>query len=243
MRQTQPSPFLIQFRQALWWFLLTILLIIGLHIFINRYFLVRKVSCTINHSLPCTQSLIIATDEFIGKPMLFYNYHHRLNSLFQPSLNFQSFNYVKLLPYTLKINFIFQPPTYQLVTPNNLIMGFDQFGEFSFLPPEDNVLIIKSYHQVTNQALTQYQLDPVLHQKFMQLDYFTADQRQNWQMVNFIALNHLEIITTKATYILDLFNLDENLQKMTFLEDNWQSLDHGQIVDLRFRLPVIKENE
>jgi len=172
--------------------------------------------------------------------MLFYNYYHRLNSLFQPSLNFQSFSYVKLLPHTLKINFIFSPPVYQLVTPNNLIMGFDQFGEYSFIPPDDNVLIIKSHHQATNQALTQYQLDPVLHQKFMQLDYFTTDQRQNWQTVNFIALNHLEIVTSKATYILDLFNLDENLQKMTFLEDNWQSLDHGQIVDLRFRLPVIK---
>jgi hypothetical protein len=93
-------------------------------------------------------------------------------------------------------------------------------------------------------TLSEYQLDPVLHQKFYDLVFLSTGQRAEWQTIALSGLQQLEITTRQARYLLDLFAIDENLQKLLYIEESdlWPKDQMTGVIDLRPNLPVIRSS-
>lgn len=228
-------------QKTLTWFIL-LLGFFALFIFLaGRFFVITKVYCTLNEtSTACSQSLYDATQELVGQPFLFNNISSKMTKLKSPQLNFQTVSYRKVLPGTLFVNFNFSPAAYKLILPNNNSFTFDQEGNFTLAPNTTDVLNIQVLYQPTINALNGQQLDLVLAQKFAFLEYFSREKRANWQELVFRDLNNLEITIDDNVFIVDLFDLDDNLQKLFYLQKQWQPETKGQTIDLRFKLPIVR---
>lgn len=237
-RQTNPH----EWWQTLFWLVAISILLATIYFFSQKVFVVQQVYCTINDSnTPCSQSLQEATQKMIGQPLLFQNYTQTFHDLSHQHLHITNLSYHKVLPGTLFLNFNFPPTLYQLVLPDGQAMNFAANGQFTLTPANEQTLKIKVNYEPALVELTNYQLDLVLQQKLEFLEYFSRDLRDNWQEVTFVDLNTLQIVIDGRIYILDLFSLDDNLQKLTYLRQaNWTPSDEITNIDLRFRLPIVK---
>lgn len=231
-----------QFRQSLFWLIADFILLLVIYLLLQKTLVVRQVYCTINNSsTPCSQSLQNATQNLIGQPLLFQNYEKNFANLADQHLYISNLSYHKIFPGTLFINFNFPETLYQLVLPDGQTMNFAANGQFTLTPATADTLQINVVYPDALAELTDYQLDLVLQQKLEFLEYFSRSWRSNWQKVTFVDLNTLQIVINNRTYTLDLFTLDDNLQKLEFLQQaNWQPDEDIQEIDLRFRLPILK---
>lgn len=242
-RHLKPQSAFAQFtwQKTLTWLILLFGFFACLLFLAGRFFVITKVYCTLNEtSTACTQSLYEATQQLVGQPFLFNNLGAKMNQLKSPQLNFQSVSYRKVLPGILFVNFNFSPAVYKLTLPNGNSFTFDQEGNFTLAPNTAEVLEIQILYQPTINALSQQQLDLVLAQKFAFLEYFSREKRSLWQQLVFRDLNNLEIVVQDNTFILDLFDLDDNLQKLFYLQKQWQPTTKGKTIDLRFKLPIVR---
>lgn len=244
LRQKKPISFTsseFTWQKTFTWFILLLGFFALLIFLAGRFFVITKVYCTLNETpTACSQSLFDATQELVGQPFLFNNIGAKMNRLKSTDLNFRSVAYRKVLPGTLFVNFNFSPAAYKLILPNHSSFVFDQDGNFTLAPNTADVLAIQVLYQPTVNALNQHQLDLVLSQKFAFLEYFSREKREHWQQLVFRDLNSLEITTQDNTYLVDLFDLDDNLQKLFYLQKQWQPTTKGQTVDLRFKLPIVR---
>lgn len=218
--------------------------LLAIYFLAQHFFVIKQVFCTLNQSsTPCPASLNAASQNLIGQPMLFNNIDKQLTSARTASLNFSALTYRKVFPHTVFLNFDFSPAVYQLRTPDGQIFAFDQEGNFTLKPAAQDLFTLDlAYQPAIDNLLSQNQIDLILQQKFIFLEYFSRDQRQNWQSVTFRDLNTLEIVIGQQTYFLDPFELDDNLQKLAYLQKNYlPSDDVAQTIDLRFNLPVVKK--
>ncbi len=228
-------------QKTLTWFIL-LLGFFALFIFLaGRFFVITKVYCTLNEtSTACSQSLYDATQQLVGQPFLFNNIGAKMNQLKSSNLNFQTVAYRKVLPGTLFVNFNFSPAAYKLILLNGNSFTFDQEGNFTLAPSTTDVLNIQVLYQPAIDVLNEQRLDAVLAQKFAFLEYFSREKRASWQQLVFRDLNSLEITVDDNTFIVDLFDLDDNLQKLFYLQKQWQPETKGQTIDLRFKLPIVR---
>ncbi|MDO5561487.1 MAG: hypothetical protein Q4G02_01805 [bacterium] len=238
LRQTNPG----EWSQTLFWLVAVAILLAAIYFFSQKVFVVQRVYCTINNSsTPCSQSLQEAAQKMIGQPLLFQDYANNFRSLAEQHLYIKDLSYHKVLPGTLFLNFNFPSALYQLILPDGQTMNFATNGQFTLTPATEQTLKIKVNYEPALVELTNYQLDLVLQQKLEFLEYFSRDLRDNWEEVNFIDLNTLQIVIDGRTYVLDLFSLDDNLQKLAYLKQaNWVPDDDITNIDLRFRLPIVK---
>ena len=96
--------------------------------------------------------------------------------------------------------------------------------------------------QVASGLIHRY-LDPVLADKFYALTYLLAKQQTSVTKEVLTNLQSITLQTSKGNYLLDLFALDENLQKLAFLEHSDYNFNQKEtLIDLRLNLPVIKNN-
>ena len=85
-----------------------------------------------------------------------------------------------------------------------------------------------------------FELDSVAHQQFRRLAAWSAAAPDIvLRAVDFIDYNRLEITTDRATYILDLFSLDEDWQQLVYLENYYHPEDTPGIIDLRLKRPTV----
>ncbi len=232
-------------QQNFFWLLALGLFFLISFFLINHFFVVTKVYCTLNRdNTPCPLSLATQTQNLIGKPMLFSDISSMLTEFRTPVLNFTTATYKKVLPGTILVNFDFAPALYQLTLPTGQTFSFDRAGRYTLAPvATDNFAILIAHPATANSLVSSYTLDSVLAQKFAFLEYFSREKRHYWQKVIFYDLDKLAIVADDRTYMLDLFSLDENLQKFFYLQKNWTPADSDfstSIIDLRFRLPVIR---
>lgn len=234
----QPEPW----QKSFLWFFLSLTLFATLLFFAGKYFVITKVYCTLNGTnTACTQSLYDATQKLLGQPFLFNNINEKMQTLHSPQLNFQRVSYYKVLPGTLFVNFDFTPALYQFVLPDGQHFTFDAQGDFTIAPVDNDLLTVQVLYAPAIQALSQQRLDLVLAQKFIFLEYFSREKRADWDQLVFRDLNTLEITAKGNTFILDLFDLDNNLQKLFYLQKNWRPEKTGLTIDLRFKLPVVTD--
>jgi len=235
---TSPSIHLPPVASFIWPVVLLVALI-GLKIFLDHQFVVTAVYCRLGrHTTPCPQSLQNSVQSLIGKPMLFYNFEQVLSSLRSPSLPFVSVNYEKVIPGTLIVGFDFAPPAFYLTPDGQTLYGFAASGDYTIMPSEVPVPTLRLTDPEVLTQLHDFYLDPALHQKILQLLYLAGDKLLAWTM-EIESFNCLRITTAKATYLLDLFSLDENLQKLDYIEQNRQPTTFQEI-DLRLSLPVVR---
>jgi hypothetical protein len=209
--------------------------------FIGHVLVVEQVYCIIStSSTPCPQSLQDDVQELVGKPLFFYNFEQKLSNLRAANLPFTKVEYYKILPHSLLVDFAFTDPLYQLTSDGATFWSFDEQGQYTITPAAQNVLRVWAAEESVSRGLSVYQVEDLLHQKLRDLAYLSQDSRANWTLLELIALNQLEITTDKATYVLDLFSLDEDLQQLDYLEANWRPEIASPRVDLRLRLPVVQ---
>ncbi len=208
----------------------------------QKYFKIDRVFCLVNKSsTPCPIVLAQESQKLIGQPMLFNNINKQFLFLRQPTLNFVSLDYQKVLPGTIFLNFNFNQALYQLITPDGQVFSFAHDGQPTLTLPTDQVLQIQVQYPPTIEDLNQWRADLVLQQKFLFLEYFSRGKRESWDKVVFQDLNTLLISSGQQTYFLDLFDLDDNLQKLDYLQENYLAPPKKQVIDLRFNLPIVME--
>ncbi len=215
-------------------------LIFALYLVI-QVLVVRQVICVLGDTnLPCSHSLNVATSKLTGKPMLFYNFAAKLEATRDDRLDFDYVTYEKFLPGTLVVRYYFPDPAYQIAIQDGAWLSFSTAGRYTILPGADNSLQIHSQYHSLNTQLAHFQTDQVVHQKILELLTRTQGQRDNWQRVDLQALNQLRIETDRAAYLLDLFNLDQDLQEMNYLE-SYRQHETKQEIDLRLDLPAVRD--
>ena len=222
--------------------IILLLLVIGLFFYLFRHiFTVKSITCQVNPGQhPCPQSLLTATQQLLGRPLFFYNYHQQLTALRADNLLFTSVNYVKSLPHHLDVTFNFQAPVYNLTLDGQQLFPFAAAGSYTIIP-STSIPTIVSHYPATHEQLAAYQLDQLLHQKLLTL--ITYGQPSSWQNVVLYNFGRLEITTSQATYILDLFNLDSQLQILDFLETHQPNHAQTDAIDLRLDPPSIRSQQ
>lgn len=204
---------------------------------------VRQVICVLGDTgLPCSRSLADTAQKLVGKPLLFYNFAHKLEAARADRLDFDYVTYEKFLPGTLVVRYYFPAPAYQVAIQDGDWLSFSDTGRYTILPGAGDTLQIHSQYHSLNTRLAQFQTDPVVHQKIIELLTRTQGQRENWQRIDLQALNGLRIETNRAAYLLDLFNLDQDLQEMVYLE-SYRQHEPKQEIDLRLDLPAVRDLE
>ena len=220
--------------------ILAIVIILFFYLF-RRVFIVKSLTCQINPDQhPCPQSLLTNTYQLLGRPLFFYNFHQQLATLRTDSLPFTSVNYIKSLPHHLDVTFNFQDPVYRITLDDQQFFSFAADGSYTIIPT-DSIPTIISHYPATHDQLTTYQLDPLLHQKLLEL--VTYGQPSSWQNVALFDFGRLEITTNQATYILDLFNLDSQLQILDYLETYHPNHAETDVIDLRLDTPAIRSSQ
>jgi hypothetical protein len=222
-------------------FLILIFALLGLILICNylvrTYLVVKEIHCRINTDTPCPPEINLTHQALIGQPLLFFNFNQSLNALKTPQFNFSTADYQKMLPHILLITYHFPDPLYQLHY-NSQSFPISVFGTHTFANTAPLDIIV--YYEPIFDDLSHYQLNPTIHQKLRDLEYLSRDHRQTWQQLLFYDLSEFHIVTTNATYIIDLFHLDENLQKLDFITTSNLSIPASSLIDLRPNSPIIK---
>lgn len=223
------------------WLVATLLLLTSVYFLTKKVFLVTQVYCTVNQSTtPCSQSMVDTLQTMIGQPLFFNNFDQQLQALWSLQTPFSRATYAKVLPGTLYLNFDFNPAAYQLAV-NGQIFTFDQAGQFTLSPTSSaSALLITVDYPPLQASVNHWQLETAVAGKLNELAYYSQGARTDWQSVTLVNLNQLTIVTSQATYLLDLMDIDEDLQKMTYIQKNWLTELAHPTVDVRFQLPVIK---
>lgn len=210
---------------------------------ISTQFVVKKVTCLIYPGQwACPTALNEQCQQLLGKRLLFYNFANIISSWKNQQLPFISSNYQKIFPHHLLVTFTFHPPAYVLLA-HGQSYGFDAWGDYTPIPTSDNPLMIEINNEQVASGLIHRYLDPVLADKFYALTYLLAKQQTSVTKAVLTNLQNITLQTSKGNYLLDLFALDENLQKLAFLEHSDYNFNQKEtLIDLRLNLPVIKNN-
>jgi len=227
-----------------WW--LGLVVFVGVVFWLVRWvFVIRQVRCIINsRAQACSQSLQDISQTLIGKPMLFYNVVQDLSTIKSPSVDFDSIQYYKMIPDRIVIDWQFPRARYQVAIAEGDWRSYATDGRYTLAQASASgqLLQVRSYYVPFNQLLGTYQTDPIIHQKLLELDYYSEGKRDQWQAVSLISLTELRIDTGLTVYVVDLFDLDRELQKMWYLERNYRHTKRVQI-DLRFHSPMLRPLE
>lgn len=223
--------------------LLLLIISYGLAVFINQQLIVRSIECrALPGNYPCPDSLAQQCQTLYQKRLLFYPYDQLIASWSTPDLPFTNFVYQKFITGKLNLYFLFEQAQYLIIDEQNQAYGFTQTGHFTPIPTNDSLPQIFLSHQQLIPHLAQKQLDNVLAQQFSQLASLLKLTHTQIEKITLLSAKSLEIKTAKAVYWLDLFSLDENLQKLDFIEQSDYTQTNGQtIIDLRLNLPVVKK--
>lgn len=210
---------------------------------ISNQFVVKKVTCLIYPGQwACPTALNEQCQQLLGKRLLFYNFANIISSWQNQQLPFISSNYQKIFPHHLLVTFTFHPPAYVLLA-HGQSYGFDAWGDYTPIPANNNSLLIEINNEQVASGLIHRYLDPVLADKFYALTYLLAKQQTSVTKAVLTNLQSITLQTSKGNYLLDLFALDENLQKLAFLEHSDYNFNQKEtLIDLRLNLPVIKNN-
>jgi len=223
------------------WLVLLVAFLIALYVLIQHFFVVRRVSCILNlSSTPCSASLAATAQKLLGRPMLFADFQSLLESTRSAHTDFDYVTYYKLLPDRVVVDYHFPEPIYQIAIADGPWLGFALDQRYTIATGAADLLQIRSYYLPLNQQLAQFTSDDLLHQKFLELEFYSQGQRDQWQAVSLHSLNLLQIETPHAVYDVDPFDLDRNLQKLFYVEKNRRS-EQKQEIDLRLHVPVVRD--
>jgi hypothetical protein len=209
---------------------------------VARLLVVDRISCTVNQVAACPVVVTESVKNFVGRSLFLTNFRQELWAFRRQDFSFTDVSYQKQLSGQLNVDFAFAPPLYLLVAPGDKQFAFDEFGHYTLTADKYHLPQIMVEAPEILLALTQYQLDPVVHQKIYDLLYLSREQWSEWSAITLVSLRQLEIVTAQARYLLDPFSLDENLQKLVYLEtsDFWVDHDSKLVIDLRLNVPVVK---
>lgn len=237
----QSQSFGLKFSRAAGWLTLLALFLVSLFVFLQQSFVVRRVGCIINRSpTPCSASLWAAANKLLGKPMLFADYQTVLESTRSAFTDFDWVTYYKLIPDTVIVDYHFPEPAYQIAIENGPWLGYSTDARFTVATSSGQIIQVHSFYPSLNDQLASFQVDELIHQKLLELAYFSLDNRENWQNVSLLSLNLLRIETPEAVYDIDLFDLDRCLQKMWYVQKN-RHPEKRQEIDLRLNVPVVRD--
>ncbi|MBQ6449320.1 hypothetical protein IJJ08_00230 [bacterium] len=239
VRRRRSWPKFIKWSWDLVWLLILLVVLGSLWLLVRFGWTVRQVQCLVNSRYRCSEPLERLAQKTLGQPMLFADLATPLESSRSGELDFDSIRYYKLVPDRAIIDFQFPLPIYQVAIAEGDWRGYTRDGRLTIVPGGEEILQVRSLDYDFNVLLSQNLTDPIIHQKLLELDYFTAGQRSTWQQVTLVSMSELQIDTPKAHYLIDLFDLDRGLQRLEQIEarDLWpQKVE----IDLRFNDPVVR---
>ncbi len=227
--------------RPLFWLLALLIFFVVIYFLTRRFFVVRRVGCIINRTnTPCSASLWEAAHKLQGQPLLFADFATILESAHTEGTDFDYVTYYKILPDSVIADYHFPSPVYSLSIGDGSPLGFSLDGRYTIATGEADLIHIRSHYAPLNERLAQFGVDELLHQKFLELDFYSRGHRDNWQWVTLYSRGHMQIATPNAVYDVDPFQLDENLQKLYYVEKNRHS-DKYQEIDLRLNVPVVRD--
>ena len=231
---------MIKWSWDLVWLVILLVVLLGLWLLVRFGWTVRQVHCLVNSRYQCSEPLERLAQKTLGQPMLFANWATPMESSRSSELNFDDIRYYKLVPDQAVIDFQFPAPIYQVAIDDGAWRGYTRDGRLTIVPGGEEILQVRSQGYDFNVLLSQNLTDPIIHQKLLELDYFTAGQRATWQKVTLVNMSELQIDTPKAHYLIDLFDLDRGLQRLAQIEarELWSQKVE---IDLRFNDPVVRQ--
>jgi hypothetical protein len=209
-----------------------------INLLLRFLFSVNYVACTINSSDPCPPILISRLHVVNERSLFFTDFHDLLWGLHNHNLDFSGVSYLKVFPHTLRVNFDFESPAYQINSGGETFY-LNAEGSFYFRSGS-GLFTINDYHGSLHGGLMNFTLDGFIHQKIMELIFYFEDSGLNFNTVYFYDIEQIVIPDGEHLYIISLTNLDEDLQKLAFTLANHEFGDIARIVDFRFRLPVLR---
>jgi hypothetical protein len=213
-----------------------------LYFLLTKGLMVKEVECSINQGVSeCPAGIKQNLEYLFDKPMFFYNFKEELEGWRTDEFNFAVVSYAKELPGTVKINFTFLEPTFKLTGKNQESYFFDVFGRHTMIFGAREILEVEVRNEQLWEKIASFQLETLLEQKLYNLLYLSEGRRENWLRVIIYDIEYVEIQTRKATYLVDFLAVDENLQKLDFIErSDFKSEAEDPVVDLRLNWPVVK---
>jgi hypothetical protein len=234
-------------RRKWWRVVLIAVSVVGSGLFLNlllRFlFTAQKVECTMNQAQVCPSLLLTKLEEVRGRALFFTNYQDLIAGLRSSNVDFDDFSYQKVLPDTLRLHFSFAAPVYQVVSAGqNYYLtqrgGFTQEGTAG-------LLVVNDRTGKLGAELANYHLDDFFQQKMLELNYYWRESGLALGEVDYDDVGQVMVRVGEQAYVIDLTNLDENWQKVVFIEENdWpteRKAMKGKVIDVRFRLPVVRE--
>lgn len=224
-------------------FLVLLGVIYSLTVLINQQLIVRSIDCRVipgNYS--CPDGLWQKSASLYQQRLLFYPYDQIIANWHQTDLPFKKFSYQKYITGKFKLFFYFNEADYLIIDEQGRSYGFDYNGQFTPIPPLENITKIYLSNQQLIPDLTNKVIDNALSKQFSQLASLQKLSTTKIETIALISPKSLSLKTAKATYVLDLFSLDENLQKLDFIEQSDYTQDNRKvIIDLRLNLPVVQK--
>lgn len=224
-------------------FFFLLVIIYALAVLINQQLIVRSIDCRVlPGNYACPNSLWQKCASLYQQRLLFYPYDKIIAGWHQADLPFKNFFYQKYITGKFKLYFSFNEADYLIIDEKGQSYGFDFNGQFTPIPPLGEIAKIYLHNQQLIPGLADKEIDNVLSQQFSQLASLLKLSPSKVETITLTSPKSLSLKTAKATYLLDLFSLDENLQKLDFIEQSDYTQVNGQaIIDLRLNLPVVQK--
>lgn len=222
-------------------FTVAILLVVIIFSWLLKFFFsVEQITCTVNQGSSCPQILVKHLGTLRSRNLFFTDFDELLTQLHNPSLDFIQATYQKRLPHTLDLDFTFPPAAYEIQSSNHSFY-LTTTGSLAYAGNLGLLLVTDRSGTLENDLLNA-QLDNFLHQKIIELNTWknlTSGSITNFDYYN---LETAVIPLGNRQYVIDLLHLDEGLQTIDFLEQNWREEDQtsADYIDLRFKLPVLR---
>ncbi len=210
--------------------------------FSYQFLQIKNIVCSIDNNSPCPNEFIITLKKLEKKSLLTLDVEEEIENLKNNDLNYQDFNYYKLWPKTLFLNFHFSEIAYFLTNSEGTKIAFNSNGQqINYYQPKKNDLEIFFQNDIFSHK---FQIKPFYNDLILAI--IKGKQKNNLaiQILDLTKINDFMILIKNQDWCA-IFNLSDWENKMidyNFLVQNYsQSKLQNQEIDFRFKLIVLRE--
>lgn len=211
----------------------------------SHFFLISKVTCTVDQSQPCQDFVQAELDKNIGQPIFTVNMSEQLKriSSYVPSLH--QYQFKQQLPNEMKVNFTSASPKYAIkIASLNDLLIIDETGTVIDQQAQTSLPTIQLQEAQYQGLALRATLDPKVNMAFLHL--MDGIKKHQFQVKQIVLVNNSELrleLADQKVAQLTIENVAQEVDKLAYILANVNFSTIKQPVkeiDLRFRYPVLK---